>query len=160
MMKARRTGLVVGATVSALLLCGYAVSRVSGRPSCAMPASWNSMGPVLIQGKAVMAAEPGSPSKVQPAADAGHWAYQSLPVTLDGPGKYVLDFGPVPSSFDFGVSPPVVTFDLPPLPGMAASVADPQAMVTLNGHRYFQVEYLVRSAPAACSGVAVTGWLY
>jgi hypothetical protein len=75
------------------------------------------------------------------------YAYESLPVDVNGPGPQTLDIGPVDPSFSLN-TPEAFVYALPP---DAHFGIDPHgfAMTTINGERYLQIEVtLLGSNPA------------
>ena len=133
------------------------VSPGADQATCALPADWNNQASVLIQGKA----EQAGPTGGQAAMDAGAWAYQSLPVTLASTGTYTFLF-PVPSSFDYPISPQGVAVNLPPLPGVIArpSATVRPSVVSVSGTRYYEESFDFLAISTACQGVQITAWGY
>jgi hypothetical protein len=157
-------GALVAAAITLVLVVSYAPSDL--KPSkaaaatvgaCSTDLTWASEGASLLSFEAthlqtVQGAE--STTTVTP------FAYESAAVTLNGPGEYTFDFGPVAAGFAWGTNPPGAAFLAPPdFDGYVSPIGTPAPpqLVTMDGQSYFQQEVSV-SAAAACTGLQL--WMY
>jgi hypothetical protein len=99
----------------------------------ASTAKWAAEGAKLVNG--VLTQGKGS---VNTTYRNGNWAYESRPVDVTKDGSYTLDFGPVPTSFDYPAHPKGISYDWPPDATFSA-FADGCRTVTQSGKKYFQV---------------------
>jgi ABC-type phosphate transport system substrate-binding protein len=99
----------------------------------ASSAQWAAEGATLIQGVLT-----NGKATYNSSYKNGNWAYESVPIEVTKNGDYLVDFGPVPVSFDYPAHPKGIAFDWPP--DAAFSIyANGSRTVTLGGRRFFQV---------------------
>ena len=165
--KRRITALAVALCLPAIVAgCGQAKSaarnearvRVAASLApCSSPAGWSAQsghGQEIRKGKAALEEQAGA---LGPLADAGDWAYQSLPVDVPGDGDYTLEFGPLRASFNWPGSPSGFTLDQPPSTWRFHPVSRPR-IVSLSGGRYLEQTYHISRVDSPCSGLIA--WIY
>ena len=87
-----------------------------------------------------------------------NWAYESIPIDINGTGTYLFDFGPVPASFGYPSDPRGLAFDWPPAHFSMLPAGTPTCTVTLRGKRYFQVGFTVSGFSSPYGGSRA--WIY
>jgi hypothetical protein len=91
-------------------------------------------------------------------ANAAPFAYQSLPVDISIDGRYLLQFGPLDSEFDYPKSPTAVVYDFPADIKFVVVPTGKTRTATSSGKRYFEAEVSVTDLKHPYHGM--TAWIY
>ena len=136
-------GLGVGLGVGLLAASHGSVATPGGTAttSVASSAQWAAEGAQLILDK-----------------NNGNWAYESVPTDITRNGTYLLDFGPVPASFDYPSNPRGIVFDWPSDTRFSVVGATAPHYVALRGKRYVQMGFSVFHFSSPSSGYRA--WIY
>ena len=151
-------GVILAAAIVVAAACqqtgrSAAPAVSAGEGHVAASEAWANRGAHLRKAKAAHQYAPNSTDLLR---NAGDWAYPSLPVLIDGPGKYVLRFGPLAPSFR-GLDQGVV-FSFPPDRKFRIGPSGRPKIVTIGVERFYELEFVVTEFVAPYPGFY--GWIY
>lgn len=150
--------VAVGSAVGAIISHG-GTNRVASAQvtttttNIAGSAEWSAEGAQLI--KDVLASAPDTGNRTY---NNGDWAYESVPIDITGNGEYIVDFGPVPASFDYPLHPTGITFDWPSDGQFSVVVNSGVDRVISHGDIYVQMRFAVSRFSAPYTGYRA--WIY